>query len=212
VAKSSIRPALLRLVKQAGSQTAAQLAAALGVSAVAVRKHLRALAREGVVAVAVTHQPMGRPVYRYTLTERAAAYLPQGHRELLLTVLEVLECESPAVLERVLAASATKLRLRYAASLAGKPLTEQVAELARLREDDGFLTTLERVGDVITLREYHCPIRDVAERYRATCCCEQELFCDLLGAQVEYVASLLEGAPACTYRIPLTSSEKEPAQ
>src|SRR5438876_384822 len=101
MAKPSTRPALLRLVKQDGPQTAAQLAAALGVSAVAVRK---------------------------------------------------------------------------------------------------------------PLREYHCPIRDVAERYRAACRCEQELFRDLLGAQVEYVASLLKGAPACTYRIPLTSSEKEPAQ
>ena len=67
------------------------------------------------------------------------------------------------------------------------------------------------VGDVITLREYHCPIRDVAERYRAACRCEQALFRELLGDQVEYVASLLEGAPACTYRIPLTASEHRPA-
>src|SRR5262249_29425916 len=117
-----------------------------------------------------------------------------------------------AVLERVLAAAAVKLRLRYAACLAGKPLPEQVAELARLREGDGFLCTLERVGDIMTLREYHCPIRDVAERYHAACCCEQELFRALLVARVEYVARPLEGPPACTYRIPLTSSQKEPAQ
>ena len=211
MARSSTRPALLRLLARDGPQTAAQLAAVLGVSAVAVRKHLHALAREGAVAVEIAPQPLGRPVHRYTLTERAAAYLPQGHHEWLLAMLDVLQREDRGAPERVLAGCTAQLHARYAACLTGKSLPEQVAELARLREEDGFLTTVEHVGDVITLREYHCPIRDVAERYRAACRCEQALFRELLGDQVEYVASLLEGAPACTYRIPLTASEHRPA-
>jgi predicted ArsR family transcriptional regulator len=211
MARSSTRLALVRLLKRDGPQTTAQLAAVLGVSSVAVRKHLHALAREGAVAVEIAKRPMGRPVHRYTHTERAAAYLPQGHHELLLAVLDVLQREDPDAAERVLAGCTAKLHARYAACLAGKSLPEQVAELARLREEDGFLTSLECAGEIITLREYHCPIRDVAERYPAACRCEQELFRELLGGQVEYVASLLEGAPACTYRIPLTSCENRPA-
>src|SRR4051812_42184411 len=46
MAKPSTRQALLRLLKTCGPQTAGELAQALGVSAVAVRKHLDALERE----------------------------------------------------------------------------------------------------------------------------------------------------------------------
>src|SRR5439155_1412122 len=83
MAKPSTRQALLRLLKSCGSQTAGELAEALGVSAVAVRKYLDALEREGALSIALVHQPMGRPAYRYSLTEAADGHFPQGHRELL---------------------------------------------------------------------------------------------------------------------------------
>jgi predicted ArsR family transcriptional regulator len=208
MAKPSTRLAVLRLLKTHGAQTAGELAAALGVSAVAVRKHLDALEREGALAVELVHQPLGRPAYRYSLTERADSYFPQRHRELLLGMLAALDGEDPRAVERLLDACSAALRPRYVGRLAGKPLPEQVAELARLREEEGYLTSVERDGDVLTLREYHCPIRDVAERYPAVCRCEQELFRELLGGTIEFAASLREGAPACLYRIPLSAGER----
>ncbi len=210
--RSPTRPALLRQLKCRGPQTAAQLADALGVSAVAVRKHLDALAREGAVAVARVRQPVGRPVYQYRLTDRAETYFPQGHHPLLLGVLAALDRADPAALEGALAACSAQARDHYAARLAGKPLAERVAELARLRDAEGFLTSVEREGDVLTLREHHCPIRDVAARYPVACRCEQQVFRDLLGPGVEYAGSLLDGAPACAYRIPLTLAEPAPVE
>lgn len=205
--RSTTRLDLLRQLKRSGPQTAAALAAGLGVSAVAVRKHLDALAAEGAVAVERVRQPVGRPAYRYHLAAAAEAYFPRGHHMLLLGVLAALNRADPAALEGALAACSVQARDHYAARLAGKPLAERVAELARLRDAEGFLTTVERQGDVLTLREHHCPIRDVAERYPVACRCEQQLFRDLLGADVEYAGSLLEGAPACSYRIPLAQAE-----
>ncbi len=205
--RSATRLALVRQLKCHGPQTAAALAAAVGVSAVAVRKHLAALAGEGAVAIERVRQPVGRPAYHYRLTEAAAAYFPQGHHSLLLGVLAALDRAGPTALEDTLAACSAQARLDYGARLAGKPLAERVTELARLRDAEGFLTTVEREGDVLTLREHHCPVRDVAERYPAACRCEQQLFRDLLGSDVEYAASLLEGAPACAYRIPLAVVE-----
>src|SRR5919202_5015884 len=102
--RSSTRLGLLRQLKCSGPQTAAALAAALGVSAVAVRKHLDALAAEGAVAVEGVRQPVGRPAYRYRLTEAAEAYFPQGHHPLLLGVLAALDRADPAALEGALAA------------------------------------------------------------------------------------------------------------
>ncbi len=203
MAKPSIRPALLRLLKREGPRTAAELAAALGVSTVAVRKHLDALAREGAVVAEPVRRSVGRPAYRYTLTAQAATYFPQGYQTLLLALLDALAEEAPEVLERAFARCSAALYRHYAPHLAGKPLPEQVAELARLREEAGFLATVEQQGTALLLREYHCPIRDVDARCRIACRCEQALFRALLGDRVEYVASLLDGSPACTYRIPL---------
>jgi predicted ArsR family transcriptional regulator len=208
MAKPSTRLALLRLLKMHGPRTAGELAAALGVSAVAVRKHLDALEREGALAVELVHQPLGRPAYRYSLTACADGYFPQGHRDLLRGMLAALDRADSTAVERLLDACSAELRGRYIARLAGKSLPEQVAELARLREEEGYLTSVEREGDTLILREYHCPIRDVAECYPAVCRCEQELFRELLGSQIEFVASLREGAPACVYRIPLTATAK----
>jgi predicted ArsR family transcriptional regulator len=206
MSRSTTRLDLLRRLKCCGPQTAAQLALALGVSAVAVRKHLDALAAEGALVVAPVRQPVGRPAYHYRVTEAAEAHFPHGHQALLLDVLAALDRTAPAVLDGALAACSAQAREHYAARLAGLPRAERVAELARLRDAEGFLTTVERDGDVLTLREHHCPIRDVAERYPAACRCEQQLFRDLLGADVEYAGSLLDGAPACTYRIPLPAA------
>lgn len=202
--KSSTRLEVLRLLKQRGGQSAGALAAALGVSTVAVRKHLDALVREGAVTTELVRQPIGRPVYRYHLTERAAAYFPQGHRALLLDLLAALDRLDPALLERAVALCNGQLRERYAAQLGDKPLPERVAELARLRDADGYVVTVHQDGDCLLLQEHHCPIRDVAERYPVACRCEQELFRTLLGDGVEYAGSLLHGQPACAYRIPLT--------
>jgi predicted ArsR family transcriptional regulator len=208
MAKPSTRQALLRLLKTCGPQTAGELAEALGVSAVAVRKHLDALEREGALSITLAHQPMGRPAYRYSLTERADGYFPQGHRELLLGLLAALEREDPTAVERLFDTCSADSRGRYRSRLAGKSLPEQVVELARLREEEGFLSSVEHRGTTIVMREYHCPIRDVAARYPAACRCEQELFGELLGREVRCSATMLEGAPACVYEIPLTSSEQ----
>ena len=208
MAKPTTRQALLRLLKTCGSQSAGELAAALGVSAVAVRKHLDALEREGALSIALVHQPMGRPAYHYSLTEAADGYFPQGHRELLLGMLGALDREDPEAVERLFDTCAADARGRYRDRLAGKTLPAQVAELARLREEEGYLSSVEHRGATIVMREYHCPIRDVAARYPVACRCEQELFRELLGEQVEYAASLLKGAPACSYRISLTAAER----
>src|SRR4051794_35103231 len=207
MSRSTTHLDLLRQLKCGGPQTAAQLALALGVSAVAVRKHLDALAAEGAIVVEPVRQPVGRPAYHYRVTNAAEAYFPRGHQALHLGVLAALDRTDPAALEGALAACSAQARDHYAIRLAGLPLAERVAELARLRDAEGFLTTVERQGDVLTLRQHHCPIRDVAERYPAACRCEQQLFRDLLGADVAYAGSLRDGAPACTYRIPLTVAD-----
>ncbi|MHC5022086.1 MAG: ArsR family transcriptional regulator, partial [Planctomycetota bacterium] len=61
------RQTILDLLKRRGQATARELATVLKVTAPAVRQHLTALERDGLVAANPVKRPMGRPVRVYTL-------------------------------------------------------------------------------------------------------------------------------------------------
>ena len=73
------RRAMIERLKQDGPQDAGTLAAGLGVSAMAVRQHLYALAEEKLVTFNEEARPVGRPAKLWRLTE-AADWAPCARR------------------------------------------------------------------------------------------------------------------------------------
>lgn len=59
------------------------------------------------------------------------------------------------------------------------------------REEDGSYV----------IREYNCPIRQVATQYRKACQCEHSLFEELLDAKVTRNECMAEGGHCCRYAI-----------
>lgn len=204
--RPSARDEILKLLKTRTAATAQSLAAALGISHVAVRKHLEVLAREGLVTATPRKVPRGRPTYVYSLTETAKAYFPQAYRELALGILDGLSslaADQGADLLRTLFRSHNqRLGQLYQLRLASKPdLVSKIRELAQARDEEGYMTTLEQDGDAIVLKEHNCPIYAVAQRHPAACECEAELLQGLLGMPVARRARLVDGDAACTYVI-----------
>ena len=83
------RRALLDALKRDGAAQAADLAASIGVSPMAVRQHLYALRDEGLVGYEEQARPRGRPAKLWRLTEAADRYFPDAHAE--LTVSELVQ-------------------------------------------------------------------------------------------------------------------------
>jgi predicted ArsR family transcriptional regulator len=195
---------ILRLLKQSKGLTAQELAAALGVSAVAVRKHLYALQQEELVTIGLKRQPMGRPSYVYVLTAAANALFPQHYRQVLLDLLQDLAAsDGEQKVKRLLEARAARQRRGYEERLGTLDADERVRELARLRSEDGYMAALEEDEGAFILRQYNCPVQDVSHRFRQACGCEIDLLRDLLGIKrIERVETLANGDAACTYRIP----------
>ena len=183
--------------------TAHQLAASFGVSAVAARKHLEALERAGFVRVQRLRRPTGRPAHLYVLTENAESLFPQRYRDLLLAVLVEIGAEHGRErVEDLLRAVYARTVPSYRARLVGQDLAMRVRELARIREEEGYMPSVEADGQLFVLREHHCPIRAVAERYPEVCRCERELFQESLGVPVLCRATIAQGEPACEFRVP----------
>ena len=202
------RQTVLKLLKTRGSATAGELARELGLTEMAVRRHLAALERDGFAASKAVRQPMGRPAYVYELTEEAEQFFPKNYHLFALDLLELLEQEAGGEggTERMFEARRRKLYHRHAGRMKGKPLAERVSELAAIQNEGGYMVEVETASDREYLfHEYNCPIARVAARYEQACNCELALFRDLLEADVERIECLAKGGSKCTYRISVQS-------
>ncbi|HEX5417237.1 MAG TPA: metalloregulator ArsR/SmtB family transcription factor [Chloroflexota bacterium] len=201
--KVSARTRILDLLKRQGGLTAQEIARALGISAVATRKHLAVLQEDGLVALGTRGGARGRPATIYALSGAGEETFPRAYHELLVDLLQDLtHLEGETQLEQLFNLRNERLAHTYLIRLAGKPFSEAVRELARARDDDGYMASLEPAAEGgFVLSEHNCPIIDVAQRFPQACTCEHQLFERVLGAPVKRVATRAEGAAACRYHI-----------
>ncbi|MBD2846006.1 transcriptional regulator [Paenibacillus sp. IB182496] len=204
----STRQTILGLLKTSGPQTANQLAAALGMTEMGVRRHLNALAKEQCVEVELVRQGPGRPMHRYRLTEAAQALFPKNYSVLALDLLGELEEQtaSTELIEALFRGRKRKLLERYAPHMEGKSLRQRVDALAAIQNAGGYMVSVSEEKDELVLDEHNCPIAQVAGRYQQACACELELFEALLDAPLERTECLSKGGDKCRYRIRVKSS------
>jgi DeoR family transcriptional regulator, suf operon transcriptional repressor len=197
------RAILLRL--RSGEAGAAELAAALGITAGAVRQQLRPLVDEGWIEHRDLRPGPGRPRRRYRLTARANALFPQAYGDLAVDLLGHIAEEDAALVDRAFARRrrdrAAAARKRLAAR--GKSLGERVDEIARILDEQGYMAgAQERPDGTMLLAEGNCAILAVAREHRCACSSELEFLRDVLpDADIERVQHIAAGESACVYRI-----------
>jgi predicted ArsR family transcriptional regulator len=202
------RPAadrLLALLKTAGPQTSAELAAAVGITAEAARQQLLKMAADGLVVATAESHGVGRPAQRWSLTSIGHGCFPDRHAELTVQILRAARKELGQVgLDRLIDARAAEARTHYATELAGATgLEERVARLAAIRSREGYIADWQPDGDGYLLVENHCPICAAATECQGFCRSELELFTEALGPDVtiDRTEHIVAGARRCVYRI-----------
>ncbi|MHC5021520.1 MAG: helix-turn-helix transcriptional regulator [Planctomycetota bacterium] len=196
------RQTILDLLKRRGQATARELAAVLKVTAPAVRQHLTALERDGLVAANPVKRPMGRPVRVYALAPAAAPHFPTAYGPLALDLLRLLKKTSGAkAVEKIL----TKRRKQLLASYRKRLRTAKGSKLeilAKIRDEEGYVAELSPTDAApggSELVEHHCPIRGVADEFPEVCRQEQLLFEEVLGKKVERLEHMVDGGLRCRY-------------
>lgn len=201
--ENSTRNVLLTMLKTGGSLTVGDMAARLGITAMAVRRHLHALQRDGIVSARAVRQSVGRPMYRYALTEQSDTLFPRNYHQLALDLLEQLDegRESEAV-GRFFQKRKQKLIGKYSDAVSGDSLSDKVERLAAIQNAGGYMADWESgSGGHYVINEYNCPIAHVASKYTQACDSELELFEELLDAHVERVECLAKQGVVCKYII-----------
>ncbi len=199
------RQAALALLLRRGEATAADLAQHLQVSVQVMRRHLRALEDEGLVASSPTAEGPGRPSNRWHLTSAGTAQFPDGGQQFALGLLESIAGELPAeTMQRLMSQQAAQKADSYRRLIGQGSLRERLERLVELRRGEGYVAecAADADGQSWLISEFHCSVMRIAEQF--PCVCDQELqlirstFPD---CQVERVHWRLEEGHSCGFRL-----------
>ncbi|KOG37341.1 helix-turn-helix transcriptional regulator [Streptomyces decoyicus] len=215
------RNRVARSILDHGPSTAAELALRLELTQAAVRRHLDALAAEGVVEPREKRvygaRGRGRPAKAFALTDCGRDAFDQAYDQLASDALRWI-AQSAGGGEKGEAAVAAFARARLAAQAEGYRKAVESADpearteaLAKALTADGYAATARsapnpQLGE--QLCQHHCPVAHVAEQYPQLCEAETEVFSRLLGTHVQRLATIAHGDGVCTTFIPKASAGK----
>ena len=216
--ESRTRDRILQAISERGPVTAATLAADLGLTAPAVRRHLENLEEAGLIAereAAHGVRGRGRPARSFVLSDAGHQGLESDYDHLATEALRFLARESGEDAVRRFAESrVAELEGRYAADLAaaGTSTAARVDALVGALTRDGFAASARPVGEPdstspftgIQLCQGHCPVQHAAREFPQFCDAETDAFSRLLGVHVQRLATLAHGDHVCTTFIPST--------
>lgn len=198
------RREILDALRRSEGLTADQLAENLGVTAMAVRKHLAALQTEGLLCARVERRPVGRPVHLYVLAPGAQDIRPRQYQELTVDILDDLRAlDGGEKVGLLFQRRAARARERLAPALTDRPFPAQLDILAGYLDEQGYLADWETTpqGDYL-LKEHNCALYGLAQCAPEVCACELDLISGLLPtASVTRETRIVDGDPYCCYRL-----------
>jgi predicted ArsR family transcriptional regulator len=204
--EQSTRREIINLLRVEGPLSVAALGDRLGITHVAVRRHVTALERDGLVTSTQERLPMGRPTRIYSLTDAADDLFPKKYGAFTLEALEFMGSlpNGEQVLEQFFAARGKSLYDKFGPEVtAGESLKDRVARLTDVQTANGYLADWEEgEGEVLVLKEFNCPVHQVSRKYPQACHHEMEFFKRVLGTdKVERHECIAQGGGCCKYVI-----------
>jgi predicted ArsR family transcriptional regulator len=192
------RGRIVRLL-QSERCTAHELATSLGVTPTAIRAHLSAMERDGLVERTGRRSGTTRPAAVFELTPAAARLLSRAYIPFLTELVVVLSAELPsAQLDELMRAAGRKLA-------AGMPrpsgrLEARVASASTLLNQQlGAATRVESNGSFV-IRGASCPLAALTGKHPAVCLAIESLVAEIVGAPARECCDR-RGHPACRFEI-----------
>jgi predicted ArsR family transcriptional regulator len=195
----STRGALLVLLRRS-RHTIAELSSALRITDNAVRTHIAALQRDGLVEqVGFRRDLRGKPAHVFDLTESAEELFPKAYAAVLGELIDRLEARDGA--------AGAEALLRDAGWNIGSQIADPAQTLrARVDAAAALLTTLggelvvEESGTGFEVRGHGCPLSAVVRGHHTTCVVAEALIASATGGDVREHCD--KGArPRCAFHV-----------
>ena len=199
----STRWEILQILKRRGRATVQELAKALNMTLMGVRLHLVVVERDGYVRRSTLREKPGRPAMVYSLTPKAEEIFPKRYDLLAEKLLKAIQrdgiaCDSISIV----AATGRELAAPFLGRLNGGGMARRVEDVGQILDDMGGFTVWERVDGGYLIHQYNCLFYRVAERNRDVCSIDRVFLQEMLGAEPQRRACLLDGGGRCTHFVP----------
>ena len=185
-----------------GPATVEELAKELKLTDNAIRLHLTALERDGMVRMSgVRRMPSaGKPASIYELQPAAEVALSRAYAPVLEALVEVLAADlSPALLRRYLRAVGKKLAATAGGKASGDLATRARAAASILESLGGEIDVETKRGEA-TLRGVACPLAAAVGKDPNVCCAVETLVGEVTGGSVTEHCDRT-GRPRCCFTI-----------
>jgi DeoR family suf operon transcriptional repressor len=197
-----LRGDILLELKRSQPLTAKQLADLFGVSANAVRRHLKELEVERLVAHGREQRGAGAPAHSFRLTLSGESLFPTRYGEALAEVLSYLAARGGRDAVRALFAERFRAQAeKLQAEFEDASLEDRVAAVVNVLSQQGFMAAWTVGDDGLHLAEHNCAVRQVAEQFPEICAAEAEFLREVLQTDVRRHAYIPDGCNACQYTI-----------
>lgn len=195
----SARSLLRSLLEAPGGLSVDELSSALGVTHNAVRQHLGALERDGLVAAGETRPSGGRPQQLYLLTDKARELFPRHYSWFAELLVASIESESgPQGLRERLRAMGSELAQNLLVQHPGlKTREEKVRRLAELMRDLGYGCD---AGEARVIEANNCVFHKLAMKNPEVCEFDRSLLATFTGSKVDHQECMAKGGAVCRFR------------
>jgi len=212
----STRGRILLLLQARGEMTADELARELGVTANAVRAHLLALERDGLIQPHRVRRGPRKPSLAYTLTPAGERVFPARYDLLVNALLDAIAApageNAAAELEQLLRSAGRYLARPHRVALAALSPEERLQQVLGLLQRLGGAAQVELVdgsdGELTAarLRSTHCPFSAVVVQHPQVCLVLEALLASLFGDAT--VREVCEKAPTprCRFELSFATS------
>ncbi len=167
------RKAILKLLKQNGSETISSLRTKLKISSEGIRLQLVQLERDGLIKRhSERNSKGGRPALIISLTSKGEALFPKQYEALTIEVIDTVANQlGKDSVKKVLSAMADVRVREWERRLSGLSLLEKVSALKELYAMDDEFMDMEYHPETktILLIERNCPFHDVALQRPVLC-------------------------------------------
>ena len=197
---ASTRGQIITLLRRS-SHTVDELAQALDLTHTAVRAHLAALERDGLVQQHSERRGSGKPSSVYDLAPAAEYLFPKAYGQLLDQLLDVLQgrMQSEEV-ETLLREVGQRMATQW--SIPPGNLRVRVEAAVEVLNELGGLMERETEEKTVFIRGYRCPFAAVVREHPEVCHLVETLLTELVGVPVQEHCERTGPVP-CRFVVPV---------
>jgi len=204
------RTAILRFIKIKGRAAIQEMSGAIGVTPMAVRRHVRRLQSAGLVRTEKTRRGRGRPADLCLLTDLGDGFFPKTYDRFSTDLIRsVASLDGNSKVDRLFETRMNHLLEKFAGRMAGKNRAARVREAVAILCEEGYMAESCRLSPgTFLITEHNCAIAHIAREYPQVCHTELCFLAQMIGAAIHRECHVLKGDSECSYIVQFPASRR----